>query len=133
LSVFDVHVNRVPAKGIIKKLVYHPGKFINAQFDKASLDNERQSVLMVNDANQEIAFVQIAGLIARRIICTLEEQQNVQAGERFGIIRFGSRMDVYLPQGTVPCVVEGQYALGGETILVDLDSNETTARLGEIR
>lgn len=132
LSVFDVHVNRVPASGEIVDLHYHPGKFLSADLDKASEDNERQTVLMRTDKGQDICFVQIAGLVARRILCDLEEKQQVKAGERFGIIRFGSRMDVYLPKGTAPQVVVGQRAVGGETVLADL-SVLGDARKGEIR
>jgi len=131
LNVFNVHVNRVPAAGTIKKLYYHPGKFFNASLDKASEFNERQEVLMVMDNGQEIAFSQIAGLIARRIVCDLTEKQSVKAGERFGIIRFGSRMDVYLPQGVKPLVSLGQTVIGGESIIADLNHKE--GRLGEIR
>jgi phosphatidylserine decarboxylase len=123
LNVFNVHVNRVPASGKIISLVYHPGKFFNASLDKASIHNERQSVLMQTTSGEQVAFVQIAGLIARRIICNLEDQQAVSAGERFGIIRFGSRMDVYLPKGVWPKVMVGQTAIGGETILADLTTN----------
>ncbi len=123
LNVFNVHVNRVPASGKIISLVYHPGKFFNASLDKASIHNERQSVLMqATTTGQQIAFVQIAGLIARRIICNLEENSSVSAGERFGIIRFGSRMDVYLPKGVLPQVMVGQTAIGGETILANLST-----------
>jgi phosphatidylserine decarboxylase len=132
LNVFDVHVNRVPASGVIKSLYYYPGKFFNASLDKASKFNERQSVLMETFNGQEIVFVQIAGLIARRILCELEEGQKVKAGERFGIIRFGSRMDIYLPEGVEPLVIEGQRTVAGETILADLYSTEK-ARKGEIR
>jgi phosphatidylserine decarboxylase len=123
LNVFNVHVNRVPASGKIISLIYHPGKFFNASLDKASIHNERQSVLMQATTGQQIAFVQIAGLIARRIICNLEENSSVSAGERFGIIRFGSRMDVYLPKGVLPQVMVGQTAIGGETILADLSTS----------
>jgi phosphatidylserine decarboxylase len=132
LSVFDVHVNRVPATGEIVDLHYHPGKFLSADMDKASEDNERQTVLMRTTSGHDVAFVQIAGLIARRILCDLKEKQEVKAGERFGIIRFGSRMDVYLPKGIAPQVIEGQRAVGGETILADL-SQSGSARKGEIR
>jgi phosphatidylserine decarboxylase len=131
LNVFNVHVNRVPASGIIKKLYYHPGKFFNASLDKASEFNERQEVLMTMPNGKEVAFSQIAGLIARRIVCDLKEQQTVKSGERFGIIRFGSRMDVYLPKGINPLVSVGQTMIGGETIIADLDFKE--GRLGELR
>jgi phosphatidylserine decarboxylase len=129
LNVFNVHVNRVPAAGTITKLHYVAGKFLNASLDKASEDNERQLVKMKTTQGKEIAFVQIAGLIARRILCHINENQSVKAGERFGLIRFGSRMDVYLPQGAIPQVIVGQIAVGGETILADLDSKEP-ARTG---
>lgn len=120
LSVLDVHVNRVPASGVIRQLHYHAGKFLSATLDKSSDENERQTVLMETQDGKKIAFVQIAGLIARRIVCDLNVDDNVQAGDRFGIIRFGSRMDVYLPQGIVPSVLIGQRMIGGETILARL-------------
>jgi phosphatidylserine decarboxylase len=125
LSVFDVHVNRVPSKGKIEKLVYHPGRFLSATLDKSSEQNERQSVVLVTPSQDKIAFVQIAGLIARRIVCELKEGQEVNAGEVFGIIRFGSRMDVYLPKETNALVCVGQRMIGGETILADLKNNRT--------
>jgi phosphatidylserine decarboxylase len=131
LNVFNVHVNRSPASGVIKKLYYHPGKFFNASLDKASEFNERQEVLMVMDNGQEIAFTQIAGLIARRIVCDLDEKQPIKAGERFGIIRFGSRMDVYLPKGVEPLVAVGQTMIGGESIIADFSAKE--GRQGESR
>lgn len=123
LNVFDVHVNRIPIEGIISKIKYHPGKFFNASLDKASEFNERNSLVIKTPVGQEILVVQIAGLIARRILCEVQEGQEVKAGEPFGIIRFGSRVDVYLPEGVVPQVLEGQRMLGGETILGDLFSN----------
>lgn len=132
LSVFDVHVNRIPADGILTKSVYHPGKFFNASLDKASIHNERQSLALELPDKREIAFVQIAGLIARRIRCDVFEGQTVHAGERFGLIRFGSRVDVYLPEGISPLVIEGQRTIAGETILADLESSEGQ-RLGEAR
>lgn len=132
LSVFDVHVNRVPATGEIVDLHYHPGKFLSADLDKASEVNERQTVLMKTPSGEEIAFVQIAGLVARRILCDLEEKQKVKAGERFGIIRFGSRMDVYLPKGVAPQVIVGQRAVGGETIFADLKVKGDAVK-GEVR
>lgn len=119
LNIFNVHVNRVPASGKIISLHYNPGKFFNASLDKASIYNERQSVLMETNNGHKIAFVQIAGLIARRIICDLEEGSEVKAGERYGIIRFGSRVDVYLPLKTTLCIAKGQTAIGGETIIAD--------------
>ena len=119
MSVFDCHVNRSPVAGRVEKIVYQPGKFINADLDKASVDNERNS-LVISTAGTRIAVVQIAGLVARRIVCFVREQQPVGAGERFGMIRFGSRLDVYLPEGVAPLVAVGQTSLSGETILADL-------------
>ncbi len=124
LSVFDVHVNRVPTDGRITETVYHHGKFLNAALDKASEENERMSVKMETEDGKEVAFVQIAGLIARRILNWLHIGQNVRAGERFGLIRFGSRTDVYLPKGTEPFVAVGQRMIGGETVIADLNSDE---------
>ena len=132
LSVFDVHINRIPCDGTITKCVYHPGKFFNASLDKASVHNERQAVAMVDAQGQSFAFVQIAGLIARRILCHLQEGQQVRAGERFGLIRFGSRVDLYLPHGISPLVIEGQRVIGGETIMADLTLSEPP-RGGEVR
>jgi len=129
LSVFNVHVNRVPIGGTVTTLEYHPGKFFNATLDKASEENERQSAVVTTEDGKKIAFVQIAGLIARRIVCNLNEKQTVKTGERYGIIRFGSRADVYLPKGVNPLVIEGQQAVGGETVLADLNSKED-ARTG---
>lgn len=120
LSVLDVHVNRVPASGVIRKLHYHAGKFLSATLDKSSDENERQLVLMETAKGEKIAFVQIAGLIARRIVCDLKIDDSVDAGERFGIIRFGSRMDVYVPSGIAVHAIVGQRAVGGETVLADL-------------
>lgn len=133
LNVFDVHVNRVPVDGEVTQVVYHPGKFFNASLDKASLDNERNSVLMKPSVGgSSIAFVQIAGLIARRILCDIKGGEKMKAGERYGIIRFGSRVDIYLPPRVMPHVIVGQYMLGGETVIADLNSKEK-AREGEIR
>ena len=132
LSVFDVHINRVPADGTISALAYRKGTFVNASLDKASEQNERQSVRMTTSDGRDIAFVQIAGLIARRIICDLVQGQSVRAGERFGLIRFGSRTDVYLPEDVAPLVAPGQRMIGGETVIADLASKEET-RGGEVR
>lgn len=123
MSVFDCHVNRSPVTGKVEKILYQPGKFFNADLDKASLDNERNSVVL-SAAGTRIAVVQIAGLIARRIVCFVREQQPLGAGERFGMIRFGSRLDVYLPEGTAPLVAVGQTALAGETVLADLRATD---------
>lgn len=119
LNLFDVHVNRVPADGVVTAMHYRPGKFINASFDKASEDNERQSVALKLADGRDLAFIQIAGLVARRIKCDLAVDQTVRAGERFGIIRFGSRADVYLPFGYRPTVSEGQRVLGGVSIVAE--------------
>ena len=119
MSVFDCHVNRSPVTGRIEKILYQPGKFFNADLDKASVDNERNSLVIAIPGGR-IAVVQIAGLIARRIVCFVREGQPLGAGERFGMIRFGSRLDVYLPEGVAPLVAVGQIALAGETVLADL-------------
>jgi len=119
MSVFDCHVNRSPVNGKVEKILYHPGKFLNADLDKASLDNERNS-LVIATGQTRIAVVQIAGLVARRIVCFVRENQPVGAGERFGMIRFGSRLDVYLPENVMPLVAVGQTAIAGETVLADL-------------
>jgi phosphatidylserine decarboxylase len=132
LNVFDVHINRVPAAGTIAELAYHKGSFVNAARDKASEDNERQVVRLTTPDGKDIAFVQIAGLVARRIVCNLSRGQSVETGQRFGLIRFGSRADVYLPAGVSALVVPGQRAIGGETVLADLESAEA-ARLGARR
>lgn len=132
MNVFNVHVNRIPVDGTISKLDYRPGAFLNASLDKASEENERQSIRMEAETGQDIAFVQIAGLVARRILCELEPGQAVKAGERFGMIRFGSRVDVYVPRKTNALVVEGQAAVAGETVLADLKSREKR-RQGETR
>jgi len=125
LNIFNVHVNRIPASGKILSLQYHPGKFFNASLDKASIHNERQSVLMETKGGTKIAFVQIAGLIARRIVCDLEEEQKVDSGQRYGLIRFGSRVDIYLPLKTAILVTEGQTCIGGETLIADLKRKKT--------
>ena len=127
LSLFNVHVNRVPADGRILKLHYTPGKFLNASLDKASKDNERQSVLMEMKNGTQIVFVQIAGLIARRIICDLEEENTVAIGERYGIIRFGSRVDLYLPRNIPSLVSPGQTCVGGETIIAEINARRLSA------
>lgn len=123
MNVFNVHVNRVPITGKITGKHYRPGKFLNASLDKASIDNERMSLKVANEAGQEIAFVQIAGLVARRIICDVDVGNKMLAGQRFGLIRFGSRVDVYLPKGVTPKVCVGQMSIAGETVLADLNSD----------
>lgn len=132
MSVFDCHVNRAPIAGAIIKDEYTPGKFINATLDKASEDNERQSLVIRTQDGKDFAVVQIAGLVARRIRCDVREGQHVLTGQRFGMIRFGSRLDVYLPQGVSPMVAVGQKAVAGETVLADMTSSEA-ARDGEVR
>jgi phosphatidylserine decarboxylase len=117
MNVFNVHVNRVPADGTVTALAYHPGKFINASFDKASEDNERMAMRLKLADGPEIAVVQIAGLVARRIRCDLRQGEHVRRGARFGIIRFGSRLDVYLPAGAEIAVKKGQSVKAGETVL----------------
>lgn len=124
LNVFNVHVNRIPIAGSISKMHYFAGKFFNAALDKASEENERQMIKITTADGQSIGVVQIAGLVARRILCDLKEGQSVKTGERFGLIRFGSRVDVFLPVGVSPLVIVGQTAVGGETILADFDSKE---------
>jgi phosphatidylserine decarboxylase len=119
MSVFDVHVNRAPIAGRIERIAYTSGKFLNADLDKASEDNERNAFLIASAAGP-IGVVQIAGLIARRIVCWSKEGQPIAAGDRIGMIRFGSRVDVYLPAGAAPLVSEGQTSLAGETIIADL-------------
>jgi len=119
MSVFDCHVNRTPVSGRIERIVYTAGKFLNADLDKASEDNERNALVVVSDAGR-VGVVQIAGLIARRIVCWTKEGQAMKAGERIGMIRFGSRVDVYLPSGAVPLVSEGQTSLAGETVIAEL-------------
>jgi phosphatidylserine decarboxylase len=117
MSVFDVHINRTPISGRIRKIVYVPGKFVNADLDKASEDNERQYFLVENPDGLRIGFTQIAGLVARRILSFVREGDVVEAGQRVGLIRFGSRVDVFLPAGVAPRVLLGQRAIAGETIL----------------
>ncbi len=123
MSVFNVHVNRAPAEGKIIKSVYVPGKFLNATLDKASKDNERQILAMKTKSGKTLCFVQIAGLVARRILCEATEGMEYKAGERFGLIRFGSRLDVYLPEGVEPQVCLGQTMVAGETVIADLSGN----------
>ena len=120
LSVLNVHVNRVPADGVVTRIAYRAGRFVNASLDKASADNERNALAIRLPGGQDIAVVQIAGLIARRILCDLREGERVQAGTRLGIIRFGSRTDLYLPDGVRPLVAVGQTMIGGETVIADL-------------
>ncbi len=117
MSVFNVHVNRIPHEGRVEKTAYHPGKFVNASFDKASEDNERNAVFMITDKGQRYCVVQIAGLIARRIICHLQAGDAVHRGRRFGLICFGSRLDVYLPADAALNVAVGDRVTAGTSIL----------------
>jgi phosphatidylserine decarboxylase len=137
MNLFDVHVNRIPCTGRVVKRTYRPGRFVNASFDKASEGNERLALRLALDegeggSRREIGLVQIAGLVARRIRCDVEEGRRVRTGERFGIIRFGSRVDVYLPPGLSPLVAAGQRSLAGETVIADMRGQEP-ARPGEVR
>ena len=120
MSVFDVHINRSPIAGTVRRIAYIPGKFLNADLDKASEDNERQHFLVERDDGTKIAFTQIAGLVARRIMSFVAEGDRVAAGERIGLIRFGSRVDVFLPVGTGSLVLLGQRTIAGETVLGEL-------------
>ncbi len=132
MNVFNVHVNRVPISGVITAKHYRPGRFFNASLDKASEFNERMSLKVKTDKGVEIGFVQIAGLVARRILCYVEEGRAVQTGERFGLIRFGSRVDIFLPNDVQPLVIEGQTSIAGETVIADL--SRTGEQLeGEVR
>jgi phosphatidylserine decarboxylase len=122
LNVFNVHVNRVPFSGKITKLIYKPGKFLSANMADASLENERQTAVLKTDSGQEIIFVQVAGLVARRIICDLKEGQEVKSGDRYGIIRFGSRADIYLPSKDSQIkIMIGQTMIGGETVIAEFN------------
>ena len=131
MSVFDCHVNRSPLAGKIERMIYHHGAFLNADLDKASEDNERNCLVIASEIGR-IAVVQIAGLIARRIVCFVREGSTVGAGERIGMIRFGSRVDVYLPEGVRPLIAEGQTAIAGETVIADLGGGDPqrTFRVG---
>lgn len=131
MSVFNCHINRAPIGGTIKAMAYRPGKFLNASLDKASADNERNSLCIEMPDGSQIVVVQIAGLVARRILGFVEKGQSLRTGERFGLIRFGSRLDVYLPDGVNPLVALGQTMIGGETILADLMLKDEP-RLGRV-
>jgi phosphatidylserine decarboxylase len=123
LNIFDVHINRIPINGKIKKVLYHSGRFFNASLDKASEHNERNSIVL-NTAFGDIAFIQIAGLIARRIRCDVMAGDDVVTGSQYGLIRFGSRMDIFIPKTINPLVCVGQRVIAGETILADFKSDE---------
>lgn len=126
MNVFNCHVNRAPVGGEVRSIAYRPGKFFNASLDKASTDNERNSLCIEMADGRQIAVVQIAGLVARRIVCFVAEKTPLKTGERFGLIRFGSRLDVYLPADVHPLVSIGQTMVAGETVLADLTSKEAT-------
>jgi len=121
MSVFNCHVNRIPAAGRITTVAYHHGKFLNASLDKASEQNERNGITVELSDGRQYGVVQIAGLVARRIMCWSEEGSDMQRGERFGLIRFGSRLDIYLPSGAEPTVQIGQTMIAGETIIARLN------------
>lgn len=131
MSVFDVHINRAPISGRVKRVAYVPGKFVNADLDKASEDNERQYLLIEGSDGVRIGFTQIAGLVARRILTFVREGDMVDIGQRVGLIRFGSRVDVYLPSGTSPRVLLGQRAVAGETVLAEIGSDVTLMGLSQ--
>jgi phosphatidylserine decarboxylase len=132
MNVFNCHVNRSPISGTVTRTAYRPGLFLNADLDKASDDNERHSLVIDTAGGKSYVVVQIAGLVARRIVNEVKDGDALQAGERFGLIRFGSRVDVYLEPGETPLVSVGQSMIAGETVLADTTSSET-ARLAEIR
>jgi phosphatidylserine decarboxylase len=131
MNVFNCHINRSPMTGRIEKIVYRGGAFLNAELDKASENNER-NCFVIGSGDTRIAVVQIAGLVARRIVCFVRQGTSVRAGERIGMIRFGSRVDVYLPEGVRPLIAEGQTAVAGETVIADLRATvrEITFRVG---
>lgn len=124
MNVFDCHVNRAPVPGRVTARAYRPGKFLNASLDKASADNERMGYAIEMADGRSLVVVQIAGLVARRIVAFVDQGARLAAGERFGMIRFGSRVDVYLPEGAAPLVAVGQATFAGETVLADLASHE---------
>ena len=132
MNVFDVHVNRIPIDGKIVRQAYTPGKFLNASLEKASVDNERHALLIEAESGKQYGFVQIAGLVARRIICWAEDDKEYKAGERFGLIRFGSRVDVFLPKDVHSLVCVGQKMIAGETVIANEKSREKN-REGEVR
>lgn len=119
MSVFNCHVNRAPVAGVVRAVAYRPGKFLNASLDKASADNERNGIVIGMEDGRDLAVVQIAGLVARRIVCFVREGESLARGERFGLIRFGSRLDVYLPKGVTPMVRVGQTMVAGETVIAE--------------
>lgn len=131
MSVFDVHINRAPISGRIRRIAYVPGKFVNADLDKASEDNERQYFVIEGADGLKVGMTQIAGLIARRILSFVREGDDVEAGQRIGLIRFGSRVDVFLPAGTSPRVLLGQRAIAGETVLAEAGVDATLTGISQ--
>jgi phosphatidylserine decarboxylase len=131
MSVFDVHINRAPITGRIRRIAYVPGKFVNADLDKASEDNERQHFLIEGADGLKVGMTQIAGLVARRILAFVREGDLVEAGQRIGLIRFGSRVDVYLPAGTSPKVLLGQRAIAGETVIAEAGVDATLTGISQ--
>src|SRR3954464_164925 len=131
MSVFDVHINRAPISGRVTRIAYVPGKFVNADLDKASEDNERQHLLIEGADGLRIGFTQIAGLVARRILAFVRQGDAVDAGQRIGLIRFGSRVDVYLPAGTAPKVLLGQRSIAGETVIAEIGTDVALAGLSQ--
>ena len=131
MSVFNCHVNRTPIAGRVTAVAYRPGRFLNASLDKASEDNERNALAIELEDGRQIAVVQIAGLVARRIVCWTKPGQSLRTGERFGLIRFGSRLDVYLPEGIAPQVAVGQTAVAGETVIAYI-GQEASARAARL-
>jgi len=131
MSVFDVHINRAPIAGRVTRIAYVPGKFVNADLDKASEDNERQHFLVEGEDGIRIGFTQIAGLVARRILSFVRQGDVVDAGQRIGLIRFGSRVDVYLPSGTAPKVLLGQRAIAGETVIAEIGVDTTLTGISQ--
>lgn len=132
LDVFNVHVNRIPISGVVKEIHYIPGKFFRANVDKASKENERNIILLENKNKEKIVVVQIAGLIARRIVCELKNNQNVLKGNRFGMIKFGSRVDLYLPKNYLPLVSKDQIVIAGETIISNPNEIKKISKSQEI-
>lgn len=131
MSVFNCHVNRAPIAGRVSEIAYRPGKFLNASLDKASVDNERNSIRIDMADGRSIAVVQIAGLVARRILCFAVKGQDLRTGERFGLIRFGSRLDIYLPDGVEPQVALGQTCIAGETVIATI-GQDSPQRIGRM-
>jgi len=131
MSVFDVHINRAPISGRIKRIAYIPGKFVNADLDKASEDNERQHFLVEGSDGVRVGFTQIAGLVARRILSFVREGDVVDVGQRIGLIRFGSRVDVYLPAGTSPKVLLGQRTIAGETVIAEIGVDQSLTGISQ--